>query len=140
MSESNTIVLSTDDKTANALVATIRAAVNGDGKYAAYVAEHNVTRENVKDHAFALAVLTYPNETPVQKKDGKRTKFGNAVQKAGNGLRYALDKDESEPTETDWLRLLRQATENAHKKGEYDIDRIMHEVRSVLSGEVTESE
>jgi hypothetical protein len=89
-----TITLTTDDKSAAALVATIKASVNGAGKYAAYVADHAVTRENVKDHARALAVLTYPNERPVQAKDGVRTKFGNAVQAAAAGLRGALDKDE----------------------------------------------
>lgn len=88
------IILSTDDKTAAALVQTIKAAVNGNGKYAAYVADHAVTRETVKDHARALAVLTYPNDAPVQTKDGVRTRFGNAVQAAGFGLRSALDKDE----------------------------------------------
>lgn len=97
----NTITLTADDKTASALVATIRAAVNGAGKYVAYVAAHEVTRETVKDHALALAVLAYPNEKPVQKKDGKRTKFGNAVQAAGNGLRAALDKDEDDDTPKD---------------------------------------
>lgn len=95
MSE-NTITLTSDDKTAAALVATIRAAVNGAGKYVAYVESHEVTRENVKDHSFALAVLTYPHDAPVQKKDGKRTRFGNAVQAAGNGLRAALGKDEDD--------------------------------------------
>ena len=86
----------TGSTSAQALVATIKAAVNGVGKYAAYVAEHGVTRETVKDHAFSLAVLAYPNDEPVQKKDGKRTRFGNAVQAAGNGLRNALDKDETD--------------------------------------------
>jgi hypothetical protein len=94
MSE-NTIDL-TGSKSAQALVATIKAAVNGNGKYAAYVSEHSVTRETVKDHAFALATLAYPKDETVQKKDGKRTRFGNAVQAAGNGLRSALDKDESD--------------------------------------------
>lgn len=89
-----TITLSTDDKTAAALVATIKAAVNGAGKYAAYVADHPVTRETVKDHAYALAVLSYPNDAPIQKKkDGKRTRFGNAVQAAGNGLRGTFEKE-----------------------------------------------
>lgn len=85
---------------AQSLVATIRAAVNGSGKYAAYVAEFEVTRETVKDHAVALATLAYPNEKPVQKTDGKRTKFGNAVQAAGFGLRAALGKNESDGTST----------------------------------------
>lgn len=86
------IVLSATDSTAAPLVATIRAAVNGNGKYAAYVKAHMVTRETVKDHAYALAVLAYPNDKPVQKSDGKRTRFGNAVQAAGNGLRSVMDK------------------------------------------------
>lgn len=89
------VVLSTDDKTGAALAATIRSAVNGMGKYAAYVEAHAVSRDNVKDHAYALAVLAYPNDAPVQKKDGKRTRFGNAVQAAGNGLRSALPEDDA---------------------------------------------
>jgi hypothetical protein len=95
----NIIVLSADDETAAALVSTIHSAVAGMGKYAAYVEAHKVTRESVKDHARALAVLAYPNDKPVQKVDGKRTRFGNAVQAAGNGLRSALDTDKvsSEP-------------------------------------------
>jgi hypothetical protein len=98
MSENqNQIILTTDDKTAAALVSTIKGAVNGSGKYTAYVDAHNVTRETVKDHAYALAVLTYPNEKPVQKSDGKRTKFGNAVQAAGFGLRAALPETEQAP-------------------------------------------
>lgn len=95
----NTITLTADDTTAAALVATIRAAVNGAGKYVAYVEAHAVTRETVKDHAAALAALTYPNDKPVQKVDGKRTRYGNAVQAAGAGLRTALGK--SDPTPTD---------------------------------------
>lgn len=90
----NTITLSADDTTAAALVATIKAAVNGAGKYVAYVEAHAVTTDNVKDHARALASLAYPNDEPTQKKDGKRTRFGNAVQAAGNGLRAALVKDD----------------------------------------------
>lgn len=104
MSE-NTLVLSADDATANALVATIRAAVNGAGKYVAYVEAHPVTRENVADHARALAVLAYPNEKPVQKRDGKRTKFGNAVQAAGYGLRAALGADDDAPAKPAVLRV-----------------------------------
>lgn len=95
MSE-NIIVLSADDSTAMALVSTLRSAVAGIGKYDRYVSEHNVTRETVKDHARALAVLAYPNDEPVQKSDGKRTRFGNAVQAAGLGLRTALGKEEND--------------------------------------------
>lgn len=95
MSE-NTIILTADDSTASALVATIRSAVNGASKYVAYVEAHNVTNTTVKDHAFALAVLAYPNIKPIQKKNNVRTQFGNAVQAAGNGLRHALGKGETD--------------------------------------------
>lgn len=91
------ITLTSDDQTAMALVQTIKSAVNGAGKYVAYVDAHNVTRETVKFHAAALAALAYPNDAPVQKKDGTRTRFGNAVQAAGNGLRNALGKGEGTP-------------------------------------------
>lgn len=89
MSE-NTIILTADDTTATALVATVKASVNGERRYAEYVVAHEVTRDTVKDHALALAAFIYPNEKPVQKADGKRTKFGNAVQMIGAGLRRNL--------------------------------------------------
>jgi hypothetical protein len=95
-----TITLTSDDRTAAALVSTIRAAVNGEGKYRAYVSDHDVTRETVKDHARALATLAYPSDKPVQASKGVRTRFGNAVQAAGNGLRAALDSEDSETGET----------------------------------------
>jgi hypothetical protein len=134
MSE-NTITLAADDKTANALVSTVKAAVNGDSKYLAYVVAHNVTRETVKDHSLALAALVYPNEKPVQKVDGKRTKFGNAVQKIAAGLRSQMEA--KTPTTTDWIRLVRQAAENAQTKGEFSPEVIMSAVSEALSGEST---
>lgn len=111
----STIVLTNDDATAAALVATIKSAVNGAGKYAAYVASHGVTRESVKDHARALAVLAYPKDEPIQKRDGVRTRFGNAVQAAGNGLRGALPK--SEPKTPDLLASLTAAASRAVGNG-----------------------
>lgn len=128
-----TIVLDiTTDATASALVATIKAAVNGTGKYAAYVAAHTVTRETVKDHALALAVLAYPNDAPVQKKDGKRTRFGNAVQAAGFGLRSALEKNE--PAATDYLARVVKAVESATEH-EISADQIMAAVKALLGSE-----
>ncbi len=113
----NTITLESTDVTATALVATIRAAVNGAGKYTAYVTAHNVTRDNVKHHASALATFAYPNEKPVQTVDGKRTKYGNAVQAAGAGLRGALDK--APGADTDYLAKIVKAVEAAMN---HDID------------------
>lgn len=107
-----TLTLAADDKTAAALVATIRAAVNGAGKYSAYVTAHEVTRETVKFHAAALAALAYPSDAPVQKKDGKRTRFGNAVQAAGNGLRAALGKTEPTDAERDYIKAIIKAVDN----------------------------
>lgn len=98
MTDTMPVVLHISDETAAALVKTIKSAVNGRGKYAAYVTAHAVASGNVKDHAFALATLAYPNDKPVQKTDGIRTRFGNAVQAAAYGLRNALDKDESADT------------------------------------------
>jgi len=114
MSE-NTITLAADDATANALVATIKAAVNGTGKYAAYVAAHTVTRENVKHHAAALATLAYPKDKPVQTVDGKRTRYGNAVQAAGYGLRAALTPKPATPAEQDYLAAVIKSIEAAIK-------------------------
>lgn len=90
----NTIVIDASNETAAALVSTIRYATNGASKYIDYAVANNVTKDNVKDHAVALAVFAYPNLPTKQAEriDGKavRTKFGNAVQAAGNGLRKAL--------------------------------------------------
>jgi hypothetical protein len=133
MSE-NMITISADNETVRTVVNQIKSDMRGSGRYAAYVAEFSVTRETVKDHALALATLVYPNDAPVQKKDGQRTRFGNAVQAAGNGLRSALGKDETEK-QTDWLRLVRQAAENAANKGEFPAERIIAEVTEALFGE-----
>lgn len=108
----NQIILTNDDTTAKALVAHIKSSVNSAAKYSAYVEAHGVTRENVKHHAAALATLTYPNDAPVQKKDGTRTRYGNAVQAAGAGLRKALGKADNETT-TDYLARVLKAADSA---------------------------
>lgn len=130
MSE-NTIDL-TGNKTALALVSTIKAAVNGAGKYEKYVAEMSVTRDNLADHARALAALAYPNAPQVQKKDGKRTVFGNAVQAAGAGLRVALGEDMTKKP-VDWIKMVKQAAENAANKGEVSPDAILAAVTETLA-------
>lgn len=81
---------------ADRAVTAVRASVRDLRTWATYVTDNAVTRETVAAHADALARLAFPNEEPIQKKDGKRTKFGNAVQAAGNGMRRALDKDETD--------------------------------------------
>lgn len=136
----NTIQISlpTDNETVRTVVNQIKSDMRGTGRYAAYVAEFEVTRETVKDHALALAALVYPNDKPVQKVDGKRTRFGNAVQAAGNGLRSALGKDETEKN-TDWLRLVKQAAENAANKGGFDAATILAAVADTL-GTVEETD
>lgn len=137
MSNNTTTIDLTGDATALALVATIRAAVNGAGKYEKYVTAHSVTRDNLADHARALAALAYPNEPQVQKKDGKRTKFGNAVQAAGAGLRVALGEDMTKKP-VDWLKMVKQAVENAANKGEVSpeaIEKAVAETIAALTGE-----
>lgn len=109
---SDQIILTADDTTAAPLVAAIKSSVNSAAKYAAYVAAHGVTRDTVKHHAVALAALTYPNDEPIQKKDGTRTRFGNAVQAAGKGLRTALGPKEN-TGDTDYLLRVAKAVEAA---------------------------
>lgn len=131
MSENtNTIVLDRDAAHVKPLIDTIRTAVNGAGKYATYVKVQNVTKENVKHHAVALAVAAYPHEKPVQKIDGKRTKFGNAVQAAGNGLRSALGK--ADPVPTDYLLRVQKAVEAAMDH-EVDAETIKAAIADLLS-------
>lgn len=93
MSE-NIITLDADNATVKSVVAQVKSDMRGAGKYGAYVAEFGVTHDTVKDHALAIARLVTPETA--QKKDGKRTRFGNAVQAAGYGLRTALGKKEGE--------------------------------------------
>lgn len=132
MTENITITLDPASKTVKDIVTQVRSDMRGAGKYLAYVTEYKVTRETVKDHALAIAMLVYPNDEPVQKSNGTRTRFGNAVQAAGNGLRAALGKDDAEKA-TDWLRLVKQAAENAANKGGFSADAIMAAVAETLT-------
>ncbi len=85
-----------------AVVNAIQYAVKARGTWAKFVAENNITRAMIADTARELATLAYPNDETVQtvNVDGKkvRTRFGNAVQAAGNGMRSVLDADETEST------------------------------------------
>jgi hypothetical protein len=133
MSET-TITIDPNNATVKSVVAQVKSDMRGPGKYATYVAEFNVTHDTVKDHALAIARLVTPETA--QKKDGTRTRFGNAVQAAGYGLRTALGKKESNK-DTDWIRLVRQAAENAANKGGKSADEIMAAVKDALSDETT---
>lgn len=120
-------------KNTDAVVNAVKYAVRTRGAWATYVAENpDVTRENIAEVARTLATLAYPNDKPVQKVDGKRTRFGNAVQAAGNGLRSVLDKDESDDTTPDYLALAVKAALAARDKGEVPDARIMVSIREAL--------
>lgn len=92
---------STPDAITSAAVTAVRSAVRNAGTWSKYVAAHGVTSETVKVHAATLAALAFPNAEPVQRKDGKRTQYGNAVQAAGNGMRYALKVAAGDDTDDD---------------------------------------
>lgn len=114
------VILTNDDATAAALVASIKSSVNSAPKYAAYVEAHGVNRSNLKDHARALAVLSYPNDEPVQTTktdDGTkvRTRFGNAVQAAGAGLRKHVEAPARK--DRDLLAELVKAADRAREAG-----------------------
>lgn len=128
MSE-NIITIDADNATVKAVVAQVKSDMRGGAKYATYVAEFGVTHDNVKDHARAIAALVTP--VTAQAKDGVRTRYGNAVQAAGNGLRSALGKKDG-AKDTDWIRLVRQAAENAHTKGERSVDEVIAAVADAL--------
>lgn len=131
----NQITLDADNATVKSVVNQIKSDMRGGAKYGAYVAEFGVTHDTVKFHAAALARLVTPETA--QKVDGKRTKYGNAVQAAGNGLRSALGKKDG-AANTDWIKLVRQAAENAHNKGGFDADTIVTEVFKALATEKPE--
>lgn len=83
------------------VVNAIRYAVKARGYWAKFATENNITRDQIADTARDLAALAYPTDEPVQSVGGKRTRFGNAVQAAGKGLREALadDSDDSDDSE-----------------------------------------
>lgn len=124
-----TITLDPNNTTVKSVVAQVKSDMRGGAKYSTYVTEFNVTHDNVKDHARAIAALVTPETAQV--KDGVRTRYGNAVQAAGNGLRSALGKKDGKK-DTDWIRLVRQAAENAHNKGEKSVDDIIAAVADAL--------
>ena len=115
------------------VVNAIRYAVKTRGYWVTFVKENNITRDSdIAGIARELATLAYPKDEPVQKKDGKRTRFGNAVQAAGNGIRSVLDKADDNQTKPDYLALAVQAARTAHTKGEVSVDDILTAVTAAL--------
>lgn len=98
MSENTVTIVEPNIETAEVkfLIDLIRKTVKGRGKWSAYVELHDVTLENFKKHAEHLADMAYPNDEKVQKRDGNRTDYGNALNTAKCGLKKALDLDENE--------------------------------------------
>lgn len=88
-------MLSNTDTVVNA----VRYAVKARGAWQRFVTDNDITRDQIADTARELAALAYPNDEPVQKTDGKRTRFGNAVQAAGNGMRSVLDNESTKDDE-----------------------------------------
>lgn len=118
-------------KNTDTVVNAVRYAVKARGAWEKFVTENNITRDQIADTARELAVLAYPSDEPVQKVDGKRTRFGNAVQAAGNGMRSVLDKGESESV-TDYLARAVKAAQTAHDKGEISTDDILTAITAAL--------
>lgn len=129
MSE-NTVTI-TDNASADALVAHIRSAVNAMPKVKKFVEANGVTRETIADFARLLADRAYPNDAKVQKKDGKRTRYGNAVQAAAAMMRKAIEPEGNENT-PDYLALAIQAANTAHTKGEIETQRILDAIKAAL--------
>jgi|SRR6478609_8034321 len=77
----------------NDVVNAVRYAVRTRPMWETFVAENGITRDMIADTAKELASLAYPSDEPVQKTDGKRTRYGNAVQAAAAMLRKVIEPD-----------------------------------------------
>lgn len=120
-------------KNTDTVVNAVRYAVRAHGSWAKFVADNNITRDQIAATARELAALAFPNDEPVQKVDGKRTRFGNAVQAAGNGMRSVLAPVEDDTDTTpDYLALAVQAARTAHEKGEISNDDILTAITAAL--------
>lgn len=134
--KTETLTLTADDATAKAVVSMANGDLTRDAKrenvYSAYVAEHNVTLDTVKVHVKALTELAYPGVKPSNKDDAtpRQHKAKNFQNKIRNGLNYAIGGRPAR--DTDWLKLVRQAVENAHDKGGAEVNDILAVVESAL--------
>lgn len=102
-----------------------------DGIYA------EATATGTKRAAAIRAVLEAIGEwkdTAQKDEDGKRTAFGNVVQRFGARFDAAKKRATGETKVTDWLKLVQQAASNAHVKGEHSEDAIVRAVQEALAG------
>lgn len=99
-----TVSIDLTDANVAKILTNIENNVRAHGFYSAYVGNlPGFTRDDVAGHARALAdawLDKYGTAADrkigkVQVVDGKRGKYGNAVQAAGNGLRSVLDKGQA---------------------------------------------
>lgn len=126
--------------TTKAVLNAVRYEVKTAKVWDTFVIENEITRDMIADTARELASLAFPKEEPVQsiRVNGTkvRTVYGNAVQAAAKNLRSALDRIEGKANkkteDPDWVRLVRQAVENARRKGEVPADDIMAAVKEAL--------
>lgn len=118
------------------VVNAVKYAVKTRKDWEAFMTENEITRDKIADTAREIAALAFPKDKPVQKTDGKRTRFGNAVQAAAYMMRAVLAQEEigDEPPATpDYLALAVQAAKTAHDKGSVDTGKILAAVEAALS-------
>lgn len=101
------------------VVNAVKYAVRTRQDWREFMTENQIDRDGIKDAARQIAALAFPKDEPVQKVDGKRTRFGNAVQAAAYMMRAVLAEDETEAEETtpDYLAALVKAAEKAAEHG-----------------------
>lgn len=91
-----------NNETTKTVVNAVRYAVKSRKAWETFVAENNITRDDIKTAAREVADLAYPakeGDKQVQTIDGVRTPYGNAVQAAGYMMRAVLAADSEDSTE-----------------------------------------
>lgn len=92
---------------------------------------------DVKRSVIVKAVLVDAGlwrDTPQRDSEGKRTPFGNVVMRFGARYDAAVKRAKGEDKRpVDWARLIRQAVENGHNKGNMSADDIMSTVEAALA-------
>lgn len=92
-------------KNTTKVVNAVRYAVKTRKHWEAFVAENGITYDDIADTARALASLAFPDDETVQTVNGKRTRYGNAVQAAGYMLRAVIEKPEDDEPKPVVLRV-----------------------------------